>query len=288
MRFRVCLSGLLFVSLFLLNSAFAQSRLEIFPLKHRLIEEILPVVEPLLQGEGTVTGMRNQLIVRTSPENLEMIRGILAELDTPMRNIRITVRQGISANRETSSVDVGANIPIEGGKGRIVIPQARRGGAGVSGMIGGNGGAVTGTIDQRRRSLDERHLQHVTTLEGRPATIYLNRRVPVQHTVTQNNGFFSTRSQGITFEDVPTGFSVLPKVNGDRVVIEIHPVVSKLSRRGIQVQEVHTTASGRLGQWIEIGGLMRSGTSDNDRLLGTQNTRSYEDRKVFFKVEIAE
>ncbi len=268
--------------------AFSQTQLKIFKLQNRMASDLLPVIEPLLQGNGTITGMRDQLIVKSTPQNIQMVADILKQLDTRLKNLRITVRQGIAGSRERANVDVGASIPFAGGKGRIVIPPANPGRGGVTGSIGGNNGVVSGTIGQSTRSLDERHTQQVTTLEGRPATIYISQRIPIQHTVTQGVGPFATRSQGITFEDVPTGFSVLPQVNGDRVVLDIHPQVSKLGRRGIQVQEVHTTASGVIGEWIEIGGLLTHSSSSDSRLLGSTQRRNHENRSVYFKVEVVE
>ncbi len=268
--------------------AFGQTQLKIFKLQNRMASEIIPVIEPLLQGNGTITGMNDQLIVKSTPKNLQMVQDLLRQLDTRLRNLRITVRQGISGSRERSHADVGASIPFGGGRGRVVIPPANRGSGGVTGTIGGNNGVVQGSIGQNSRTTDERHTQQVTTLEGRPATIYISQRIPIQHTVTQGFGAFSTRSQGITFEDVSTGFSVLPQVNGDHVTLDIHPQVSKLGARGIQIQEVHTTASGKVGEWIEIGGLLTHSSSQGKRILGSSQRRSHENRSVFFKVEIAD
>lgn len=281
----ICVCAFVF---FLVNPAFSQTQLKIFKLQNRMASEIIPVIEPLLQGNGTVTGMNDQLIVRSTTQNLQMIQGLLSQLDTRLRNLRITVRQGVSGKRQRFSADVGANIPFSGGRGRVIIPPANRGGGGVTGAIGGNNGVVSGTIGQGTRTLDERHTQQVTTLEGRPANIYISQRVPIQTTVTQGVGPFATRSQNTTFEDVPTGFSVLPKVSGDRVTLEIHPQVSKLNSRGIQVQEVHTTASGKIGEWIEIGGLLTHSNESNSRILGSSQSRNHENRSVFFKVEVAD
>ncbi len=246
------------------------------------------MIEPLLQGNGTITGMSDQLIVKSTPQNLQMVEGLIRQLDPRLRNLRITVRQGISGVKNRSSADVSASIPFGGGQGRVVIPPANRGGGGVTGSIGGNSGVVRGTIGQSTRSIDERHTQQVTTLEGRPATIYIGQRIPIQHTVTQGVGPFATRSQGTTFEDVSTGFSVLPQVNGNHVTLDIHPQVSKLNSRGIQTHEVHTTASGKIGEWIEIGGLLTHTSSSNSRILGSSQRRNHVNRSVFFKVEVAD
>ena len=52
----------------------AQQALEIIPLRHRTVEQVLPVLRPLLEPGGTLSGSRGQLILRASPANLAEIR----------------------------------------------------------------------------------------------------------------------------------------------------------------------------------------------------------------------
>ena len=267
----------------------AQSRLQIFKLQHRQAAELIPVIQPLLQGKGTVTGMGNQLIVRTSPDNLQMVRRVLGELDAPLRNLRITVRQGLQSEKQRTEAEVAADIPVAQGRGRVIIPPATVGGGGVTGTIGNEDGVIQGRVDRRSATRQEGQTQQVTTLEGKPATIYIGQRVPFQSTVIQGVGPFATRSQTIQFQDVTTGFSVLPRLNGDTVVLEIHPQQSKLQRGGrIAIQEVHTTASGKLGEWIEIGGLLQTLQAQNARLLGLEQNQAREQRRIFLKVDLVE
>ena len=66
------------------SQAYAQMKLEIIPLKSRTVEEMIPIVRSILGGQGTVTGMSGQLIVRTTPRNLTEVKKVLAALDTPL------------------------------------------------------------------------------------------------------------------------------------------------------------------------------------------------------------
>ena len=52
--------------------------LEIIPLQYRTADEIIPIIRPLVHQGGTVTGMNNQLIVKTTASNLIEIKQILA------------------------------------------------------------------------------------------------------------------------------------------------------------------------------------------------------------------
>src|SRR4030066_117723 len=63
----------------------AQGTLEVIPLRHRTVEQVLPVLRPLLEPGGAMSGQSYQLIVRTSPGNLAEIRAALQAIDHPAR-----------------------------------------------------------------------------------------------------------------------------------------------------------------------------------------------------------
>ena len=69
----------------LLFSAPVWAELEIIALKHRSAEEVLPVIRPLLDQGDAASGMNYQLILRTSPRNLEQIRRLLESIDVASR-----------------------------------------------------------------------------------------------------------------------------------------------------------------------------------------------------------
>ena len=70
------------------------SVLEVITLKYRTAEQVIPVLKPLLGKDGTLSGMQNQLIVRTSPANLADIKKVLVTLDAMPRRLMIKVGEG--------------------------------------------------------------------------------------------------------------------------------------------------------------------------------------------------
>ena len=83
--------------------AAGQNVLEILPLRHRTAEQVLPAVRALLEPGGILSGQGNQLIVRTSPANLEELKAALEAIDRPLRRLQISVRfddAGASARQD--------------------------------------------------------------------------------------------------------------------------------------------------------------------------------------------
>ena len=60
-------------------------KIEIIPMKNRMVEDVIPIIKPLVIRGGTVTGMNNQLIVKTTPSNIELIKSVLEQIDNAHR-----------------------------------------------------------------------------------------------------------------------------------------------------------------------------------------------------------
>ncbi len=82
----------------------AQQRLEIISLQYRLPEQVLPTLQSLIEPGGSISGAAGKLFVRTSPANLAQIRRALEALDTPVRRLMISVRQGGSTEGEAATL----------------------------------------------------------------------------------------------------------------------------------------------------------------------------------------
>ncbi len=55
-------------------------QLEVIPLQKRMVDEVIQIIRPLVAPGGTVTGMNNQLIIKTTPSNLAEIKQVLRKL----------------------------------------------------------------------------------------------------------------------------------------------------------------------------------------------------------------
>ena len=94
----------------------AQGSLEIIPLRHRTAEQVLPALRPLLEPGATLTGQRNQLIVRTSPQNLVELRQALDAIDRPLRRLQISVRFDDAASAQQREVEAGGRVSNRGAR----------------------------------------------------------------------------------------------------------------------------------------------------------------------------
>ena len=276
-----------FLALFASFHVFAQTgTLEVITLKYRTAEQVMPLLRPMLDKNGTMTGMQNQLIVRTSPANLNDLKKILATIDAMPRRLLITVRQDAAIDRERADAQVAGRIAT--GSGSIVI-------GGGSGGSGGDSGLRV-RIDNTRSLNDDRNTQTIQVLEGNSAFITFGQSVPVpQRQVTRTivNGQIVDRVSSATeYRDAQTGFQVLPRLNGDRVLLEISPQrdtfaspEQNLPPGSVNTQRAATTVSGRLGEWIELGGIAQGGVNQQTVILGSTRETSTDNRRVLVKVD---
>src|SRR5262249_42607875 len=147
-------STLLLAVALIAGSAAAQGSLEIIPLRHRTADQVLPALRPLMEPGATLTGQGTQLIVRTSPANLEELRRALDEIDRPLRRLQISVRFEDSSDAGARSVETSGRISNRGSSVDVRAQDAQS--------------SSSGAVDQR-----------VQVLEGGHAFIAAGRSTPI-------------------------------------------------------------------------------------------------------------
>src|SRR5688572_4177997 len=100
--------------------AAAQMVLEVLPLRHRTVEEVIPVLQPMMARDSSLTGTRGELIVRTTPANLEEVKRILASIDAPARRLQITVAQSVAGDSTRRGAEVSGSV--RSGDVRLSVP----------------------------------------------------------------------------------------------------------------------------------------------------------------------
>ena len=275
-------------------AAWAQTVLEVIPLRYRTVEQVLPVIQPMLAKGGTASGFQGQLVVRTTPGNLEEIRRILASIDTVPRRLLITVRQDADASYTERGVGVSGRTGSD--QARVTIP---------GGAVGPGGGSVVireGDDRLRARVVDsssadaDRNTQTVQVMEGSAAFIRVGQSVPIPQQQQQYVRTFPGGGRvveqvvggGVEYRDATSGFYALPRVAGDRVTLDISAQREALSGQvqgGFNVQRAVTTVSGRLGEWMEVVGTSQSASGQQSVLLGRTAATASDTRRVLVKVE---
>lgn len=270
----------IFFVFILTSQVWAEMAVEVIPLHSRQVEEMIPIIQSLLHGEGTVSGINGQLIVRATPRDLAEIKKVLTQLDSPPRNLLITVKQGLRESLEKEEAAVAADVRI--GKGRVIISPD--GGSLRNGGVSDDGG-VTARLGKESVASDAMDVQRVRALEGRAAMIYVGQSVPFKQEHVVRNGSNIIREDSVTFKEVTTGFSVLPRLQGNQVTIEVNPTRSTFVDGQIEAQSLSTTLTGKLGEWMELGGIVQKGRAQRSGIGSHATSSSDERRSVFIKVD---
>lgn len=229
---------LVLLVLFVIPLPLMAEEMEIVELRHRLVDDVLPVLQPLLEPNGVMTGMGNQLIVRTSRRNLEEIRRVLAVVDQPPRRLVIRVSQSRSQRGQDSALALSAQ-----GRG---MAASEPGGTRLTVRGEAHTGALRDQIDQS-----------VQVLDGSPAVIHVGRSlaVPMRRVAVTAQRIEVT--ERVEYVDIGQGFYATPWLNGNQVTVEISPYSEELSPHNgdeLHGRRLSTTVAGQLGDWIELGG----------------------------------
>ena len=273
MRIRVVKN--LFVALFcMLMSApvLADYPIEVIELKSRPLDEIIPVIRPFVGADGTVTGMGNNLVIKALPARVKEIRELLVTLDRPPRRLLISVGKQGDLTHSLSGYRAGADIKT--GDSRFSINSPGHAVDGSRARVRIHDHSLQGARTSRYR---------VQALEGRPAHINSGSRIPLQTT----ERYYGEVRRSTQLQDVTSGFYVVPRLHGDEVTLEIvqHDDRHGQRRGVINTQSTGTVVRGRLGEWVELGGIDTSNTRQEGGLGRSVDSRGSNTQGIQVKVE---
>lgn len=271
----------------LLWATAAAAEVAVIPLQHRSVDEVLPVLRPLLEPDGAASGMNNQLILRGSPAALDEVRALLPGLDVPLRRLRITVMQDVdeaTASRLrgwSGSIGAGrhARIGVEGAvaNGGLVVEAGR------------GGDSLRGRMQDGQTRLEDRKMQQVQVVEGGRALVRIGQSQPVtvRQQVLTAQGQVQT-VETTQYREADSGFYVRPRLTGERVTLEITVENDSLmpAEGGYaQRRQVMTTVAGQLGEWLVLGDLARQSSGQSRGVGGSADSNGVESSRVLLKVE---
>ncbi len=239
-------------------------KLQVFDLKHRPAAEIAPIVQPLLNDGEVVQAHGFELILRAAPGTIEQVRALVRRLDRAPQRLLVSVRQSNSAR--TAARDAEARLTARPGHSsgsvRAYATNDREQGAGT---------------------------QQIQVLEGNSAFISFGQSVPTNdRTVIIGPGGAAVQDSS-RYQDVTSGFYVLPQIAGNLVHLRISPHRDTLSRDGggiINTQRADTVVEGRLGEWIEIGGTVDQRSDAGGGIVYSTRGRTEQQGRIEVKVDL--
>jgi type II secretory pathway component GspD/PulD (secretin) len=220
----------------------AQS-LQVIQLQHRSAQEVIPILQPLLESGGALSGQDYQLFVRASSTNVAQLRQALAQIDRAPRQLRVSVRRG---SRQ--------DIDAESASGSVVI--------------GADG-------------------SRATIRATNSAFIATGSSVPIVTAVAAGGGRRPFVAGTTSYRDISSGFTVTPRIAGEQVVLEISQQAQRLdsNNRDVQTQSLSTQVSGRLGEWIQLGGISESSSSTSGGILSHSYSTQSDAQSVWVRVD---
>ncbi|MDR1888568.1 MAG: hypothetical protein LBQ81_04200 [Zoogloeaceae bacterium] len=254
----------------------AQQNLEIIELQHRSLEEVLPVLRPLLERGATLSGIHQQLFLRASARNREEIRRVLATLDVPARRLLIRVTTELSEDMRRQGGQISGSLGND--RARVVVGNGAR-----------DGNQVTARVYDSHSAGSGASTQMVRTEDGGRAFIQVGVSVPVPlRQIVQTPNGATIVSNTMEYRDIGKGFYAEPRVSGDRVRVNISQQSDTPGRYGVgnaQIQHLATSVSGRLGEWMQLGGTSYSSSGGGNGSFSISTDERRENRGIWLMVE---
>lgn len=244
-------------------AAAGEQTVQVYNVRHQLADDLLQPLSAVLQADESIRAYHQQLIVNASPPGQQAVAQLLAELDKPLRNLMITVRNLRSGNSTDNNTAVSGGIRT----GEVYL--------GTGGPVYHDGpdrqGGITVRHDGVRihsqhetRQTANRQEQTLRVIEGQPAWISTGEDMPYRS--VDERGYPVT-----SYHSADRGFYVNARLTGDRVQLDIttsndRPATASHQRRQgiINTERLETTISGGIGEWISLGGLQQQDSSHAD------------------------
>ncbi len=205
-----------------------ENRLRIYELKHSFAAPVLEMIRPHLPSGTGASAHDNKLLLNISDEDFARIEPLLQQLDAAPIRVMVSVRQRQQHHQKDQGVQADVNLSNQGSDVR-----------------------VRGQYSTSRDN--ENATQKIQTLSGQAAFLQTGYEIP--YLTISASPLTGTISTGTQFRAVGTGFYVLPRVNGDSVTLLINPRQESALRNGqIRSNVIETQVSGRISEWLELGG----------------------------------
>lgn len=251
--------------------AWAQS-LTVIDLKYRRAEDLIPVLQPLLEQGGALSGQDYKLFVRTSSANLAQLRSAVEQLDKQQRQMLVSVRR--STAQDIQREHASASGTLRTGDGSVSVNERPRSGSGATVRAG-----------ERNLQTKDSSVSSVLVLEGNSAFIATGNSVPIVTAVAVGGGRRPFVAGVIEHRELQRGFMVTPRVNGNQVILDISQQDERVAGGGIQSQSLNTQVMGRLGAWTQLGGVSESSSRSDSGILSRDYSTGGNELSIWVKVE---
>ena len=283
MRRQLGLSGLLLLAV----GALAQS-ITTIELQNRPAAEVIPIIQPMLGPADAISGQGFTIFLKAPPDTVALVRQMVDVVDAPAKIVQVSVFQG--SKRDLGELALSASIRIESGNASVEVgPDGDDDAA--DGRVTYSTADGTASVNAVRTQgrLRDNPIHQVRVVEGTEAYIHTGSQIP--YFVGGAAVGRRVVAGGIEYQDARTGFYALPRVRGENVVLEVSAFKNSQSTTGagnIDTQSATTTVTGRLGEWLLIGGMSERIERTRSATGTTIATRGGEESGIWIKADLVE
>ena len=252
---------LIFFFLFSTYSVISSANeLEIVNLNFRPASQIIPLVKPLLDKNGTISGEKYVLFIKTSRNNFNQIMEAVKILDAELRQLRISIMQ----ESATTMKQFGFNASHKNKTTRAKILSTNR-------------------VNKNARQ------QTIQVTEGQWATLQTGISVP---SISRTKNSDGTVTESVKYQSIITRIKIRPVINADKVVIKIKSSTGLKSTTNTGAGQAHashglnTQVTGYIGEWIALGGIRSADNNSGSGFIFSTHRNSESMRQIFIKVNI--
>jgi len=252
---------LLYLLGWLYGASLLAAPLTLLPLQHRLPEQVIPSLRPLLGPDEKLLAVGDQLGVLASPETLSQVQQLLAQLDRPLHRLQISLR----SSQQQASEDRGVQL-----QGQLGLGQAPS--------------RLQAQLRDSQQQGQRQLMQQVQTVEGGRAQLYVGQSYPMAMTTyLQENGHWVAQP-GWQYVDLASGFTAQAQLRGEQVLVTVAPQLQQRSGQGIASTRLQTELQGPLGQWLPLGSSSEQGSAGQQGL-NTGQQQGLQSVQLWLKVE---
>lgn len=253
----------------------AETTFIIIELNHRMAQELVPTIRPLVGDNGVVTAANNQLFIRADKERITEIKQLVAALDTEKRNHKISVSYDAINSQQQDNTRVQGTIK----RGNISISNSRN--------LPNNAAQIQ--FEQNNSIVTQQNMQFVNVLDGERAFIKSGQIVPyTQEWVVLTQRYIQIQTT-TNFRDISTGFSLRLSSLGNssnEFELEITPRIASLNNNGfMDFEELSTIVKVRKGEWFDLGGTMMNRDEVSRKILSNQNQAGQQSSHLKLRIE---
>jgi type II secretory pathway component GspD/PulD (secretin) len=263
--------GLMLLLCLLVLPARAAEVVRVYKVQHRTAEELLPLAQTAMAGEGSVEadGGSNTLVLAGSSEGVAAALQLLARADRPLR--AVVLRYESRRLRELEAQGIHVVWSSEAGPlrvGNLAWPGA------------GNGVGIQGAAKAGARESDLGG--EVRILEGGSASIMTGQSVPLTTRRVQQGGSGPTVTRATTFVSAESGFEAQPRILADgRIQLALRAIDSQLHNAArVASSTSATTLVVEPGETLAIGGLTQDADMRNAAFASGADSSQREDERL--------